>query len=475
MVATNATVVGSGPNGLAAAITLARSGIDVRVIEGAETIGGGTRTAELTLPGFRHDVCSAIHPLAMASTFFAGVPLTEHGVRWIEPPFAVAHPLDDGSAGHVERSFDATADALGVDAGAYRRLVGHAVDNWQVISDAVMAPLLTIPRNPFTLARFGLPATAPAAPLARRAFKTPRGQALFAGLAAHSIVPLTRPLTASFGVVLAATAHIVGWPFPAEGSDRIATALRSYLVEELGGSVETGRWIDALSAIDTDLALLDVTPRQFLSMSPSGLPTRVERSYRRFRYGPGIFKVDYALDGPVPWTAEECRSAGTVHVGGTLDEITDAEGAVGRGEHPERPFVLVAQQSLFDDTRAPEGKHTLWAYCHVPTGSDVDMTERIDTQIERFAPGFRDLVLDRHVMNSAAVHAHNPNYIGGDISGGSQSGLQSVFRPRLSTDPYSTGIPGVYLCSSSTPPGAGVHGMCGFHAANSALVASVKR
>jgi len=472
MVSGDATVVGSGPNGLAGAITLARAGLEVRVLEGADTIGGGTRTAELTLSGFRHDICSAIHPLAMASPFFAGVPLEDHGVRWIEPPFAVAHPLDDGSAGHIERSLDRTVAALGVDGRAYRRLVGHAVENWQVISDAVLAPLLTIPKNPFTLARFGLPATAPAAPLARRAFKTARGQALFAGLAAHSIVPLTRPLTASFAVVLAATAHVVGWPFPAGGSDRIAAALSSYL-ETLGGRVETGHWVDDLASLEAPLTLLDVTPRQIQAMAGDLLPGRIARSYERFRYGPGVFKVDYALDGPVPWTAEACFLAGTVHVGGTLDEITAAEAAVGRGELPDRPFVLVAQQSSFDDTRAPAGKHTLWAYCHVPAGSTFDMTGRIEAQIERFAPGFRDLVLDRHVMNTEAIHAYNPNYILGDISGGSHGGLQSVFRPRLTTNPYATGIPGVYLCSSSTPPGAGVHGMCGFHSANTALVSSV--
>ena len=439
----DAVVVGSGPNGLAAAITMTRAGRSALVVERAETVGGGTRSAELTEPGFVHDVCSAIHPSAAGSPFFSELPLTEHGLELVHPDALLAHPLDDGTAVTLERSVEATAAGLGADGPAYRKLIEPLVRE----QDRLVPFLLgsrPFPRHPIGAARFGLNAFRSAAGLAGR-FESERGKALFVGLAAHSMQSLRRSPTASFGLVLALMGHAYGWPAARGGSQAIADALVSYL-RSLGGEVETGR----------PVASVDELPSAVVTL-------------RKYRYGAGVFKLDWALDGPVPWTAEECTRAGTVHIGGTAAEIVESEDAVWRGEAPDRPYMIVAQQSLFDETRAPAGKHTLWAYCHVPNGSTVDMTERMEAQIERFAPGFRDLILARHAMSPADVEARNPNYVGGDINGGVQDLRQLYTRPAVRLDPYSTPADGLYLCSSATPPGGGVHGMCGLNAARSAL------
>jgi phytoene dehydrogenase-like protein len=465
----DAVVVGSGPNGLVAAITLARAGRSVLVVEAADTVGGGTRSAELTLPGFVHDVCSAIHPLAKASPCFAELPLEEHGVEFVEPPAPLAHPLDDGSAVLLERSVDQTAAGLGPgpDAEAYRKLMAPLVER----SDQLQPLLLgyrPIPRRPIFTARFGLLALRSAVGLAKR-FKGQRAKALFAGLAAHSIQDLHRSPTASFGLVLALFGHRHGWPLVRGGSQQLGDALAAHL-RSLGGEFQLGTRVDSVDELpDSDVKILDVTPRQLLRIAGHRLPGRYIRALRRYRYGPGVFKVDWALDGPVRWAAPECARAATVHVGGTLEEIAASEAAIWRGEEAERPFVLVAQQSLFDDTRAPDGKHTLWAYCHIPNGSEADMTERIEAQIERFAPGFRELVLERSVRRPAEIERENENYVGGDINGGVQDLRQLYTRPAIRLNPYSTPVKGLYLCSSSTPPGGGVHGMCGYWAARSAL------
>lgn len=470
----DAVVVGSGPNGLAAAITIAETGREVLVIEGADRVGGGMRTEEATLPGFRHDICSAIHPLGVASPFFLSLDLAQHGLEWIEPDVQVAHPLDDGSAPRLLRSLDESAAEMGEDAASYRRLVGPLVSNWDDLAPQLLGPLLRFPRHPIQLGRFGLRAALPARTLARTTFDTEQTRALFAGLAAHSILPLGSAFTASFGITFAATAHIGGWPLPRGGSQSIADAMAAHL-RSLGGSIETGDMVRSLSDLPPAGAyLLDVTPTQLSDLAGEALPGRYRRRLRQFRFGPAAFKVDFALDAPVPWIAEDPRRAGTVHLGGSLDEITVAEAAVAKGDHPDRPLVLVAQQSLFDETRAPEGKHTLWAYCHVPNGSTVDMTDRIEDQIERFAPGFRERILARAVHGPERLEARNPNYVGGDIAGGSHGGLQLIARPMISGNPYSTPLEGVYLCSSSTPPGAGVHGMCGYHAAKTALAGSLR-
>jgi phytoene dehydrogenase-like protein len=463
----DAVVVGAGPNGLAAAITIAREGRSVLLIEGEQTIGGGTRSAELTLPGFVHDVCSAIVPLAVASPFFASLTLDGHGLEFIHPRAALAHPLDDGSVALLDRSVDATARGLGEDHRSYRRLMEPLVDRADALLSDVLGPL-RVPRHPFVLARFGLSGIKSLRGLASR-FDGQAAQALLAGIAAHSMLPLDRAPSAAVALVLGMLAHTAGWPMARGGSQRIADALTTHL-RSLGAEIVTGRWVGSLDDLPPSRAvLLDVTPRQVLGIAGHRLPPGYRRSLERFRYGPGVFKVDYALDGPVPWKAEECSWAGTVHLGGTLEEIAAAEEIVAQGEHPERPLVLLAQQSLFDPTRAPDGKHTLWAYCHVPHGSPVDMTDRIEDQIERFAPGFRDRVLARSVMSPADLERHNPNYVGGDINGGLQSLLQTFARPTLRPVPYSTPLRGLYLCSSSTPPGGGVHGMCGYHAARAAL------
>jgi phytoene dehydrogenase-like protein len=461
-------VVGSGPNGLAAAITLAQAGYTVLVFEARETVGGGMRSAELTLPGFTHDICSAIHPLGVRSAFFSPLPLADYGLEWIQPPLAAAHPFDDGSAATLERSVTATAERLQQDAKAYRRLMEPFVANWDKLAHEFLGPL-RFPRYPLTMARFGLSAIRSAWGLANSTFTTERARGLFAGLAAHSIMPLEKSPTAAIGLVLGILGHVAGWPLPRGGSQKIADALANHL-QGLGGQIITGQPIKSVDELPSaQVILLDVTPRQLLRLAGHHLPAGYRRHLERYRYGPGVFKVDWALAGPVPWRAKECLAAGTVHVGGTLGEITAAEREVWQGKHPEKPFVLAAQQSLFDSSRAPTGKHTLWAYCHVPNGSTVDMTERIENQIERFAPGFRELILARHVMSPGGFEAYNSNYIGGDINGGVQDWRQLFSRPAFRLVPYSTPNKHIYLCSASTPPGGGVHGMCGYFAAQAVL------
>jgi phytoene dehydrogenase-like protein len=464
----DAVVVGSGPNGLAAAITLARAGKSVAVFEARATPGGGMRTAELTLPGFQHDICSAIHPLGIGSPFMRTLPLERFGVEWIFPPAALAHPLDDGTAVTLERDVGATAALLGRDARAYRRLFGPLARQWQPIAQFILSPL-GLPRHPLALARFGLPALAPADLLARTVFHEERARGFFAGMAAHSMLPLHQPASAAFGLTLGMFGHALGWPFPRGGTQRLADALVAYL-GELGGAVITDTPIATLDDLPPARVILcDVTPRQLIALAARHLPEAYCHRLTRFHYGPGVCKVDFALDGPIPWRAEACARAGTVHLGWSLSEIAAGERAAWQGEIAPRPFVLLAQQSLFDPTRAPEGKQTVWAYCHVPNGSTVDMTGRIAAQIERFAPGFGARVLRQHTLTALDMQAYNPNYIGGDINGGAQDMTQLFTRPTAQIDPYATPLHNLFLCSSSTPPGGGVHGMCGYHAARSAL------
>ena len=464
----DAIVVGSGPNGLAAAIALARAGRSVLVLEAASTIGGGTRSAELTLPGFRHDVCSAIHPLALASPFLRKLPLAEHGLEFAHPEIPLAHPLADGSAVALHRSVDETAAGLGVDTRAYRELMAPQAATWEALVDGLLGPLHA-PRNPLPSARFARLGLRSAKGLAGGRFKGTRARALLAGNAAHSTRPLTRPATAGFGLLLMTLAHAVGWPAAVGGSQAIADAMAS-LLRSLGGEIRSDCEVRSLADVrGVPAVLFDLTPRQILAIAGDELPARYRSALGRFRYGPGVFKLDYALAGPVPWTAPECRRAGTIHLGGTLEEIARAEAEVARGRHPESPYVLVAQQSLFDPGRAPAGSHTLWAYCHVPNGSDVDVSESVERQIERFAPGFRDLVCARSAMAPADLQAHNANHIGGDINGGAPDLRQLFARPVAKANPYATPNPRLFICSSSTPPGGGVHAMCGWHAARAAL------
>jgi phytoene dehydrogenase-like protein len=465
----DAIVVGAGPNGLAAAITLARAGRSVRVFEAASTAGGGTRTAELTLPGFRHDVCSTIMSLTSVSPFFQGVDLAAHGVELIHPDAPVAHPLDGGHAAVLERSVTATADALGgADGRAWRRLFGPLVLDSAKLGPEILQPVVHLPGHPLALARFGLPALRSASGLARGRFRDEPARALFAGIAAHSMLRLDRPLSASFGLVLAAFAHAAGWPMARGGSSAIADALVAEL-EAAGGEIVLGQRVGSLADLPpARTVLLDVTPRQLLAIAGDGLSPRTRRRAERFRYGSGVFKLDWALDGAVPWTAEGPRRAATVHLGGTLDEIAAAEADVAAGRHPDRPYVLFVQHMPWDPSRAPAGRATAWAYCHVPAGSTVDMTARIEAQVERFAPGFRDRILARASHGPAAMEAYDANYVGGDINGGIQDIRQLLFRPWPALDPYRVGK-GLYLCSSSTPPGGGVHGMSGMLAAQSAL------
>jgi phytoene dehydrogenase-like protein len=465
----DAVVVGSGPNGLSAAITLARAGCSVLVLEANSTIGGGARSAEITLPGFVHDVCSAVHPLAAGSPFFKSLPLEQFGLEWIHPGIPLAHPFDDGTAACVQRDVDLTAKSLQDDARAYRRLMKPLARNWEKLANEFLQPMLHLPRHFFALARFGVPALIPAATLAKFAFKHEPARALFAGIAAHSFLPLEATASSAVGLVLAMAGHAVGWPIPRGGSQMIANALADYL-RSLAGRIETNRPIDNLDDLPKTRAILfDVTVWEFARIAGNRLPSRYRRRLENFRHAPGVFKIDYALSAPVPWKSEECKKAGTIHLGGKLDEIATAERNVASGKIPERPFVLIAQQSLFDETRAPRSQHTLWAYCHVPANCNIDMSERIENQIELFAPGFRDCILARHTTNAVDLEKSNRNLASGDINGGAANLWQLIARPVFSPTPYRTPLPCIYLCSASTPPGGGVHGMCGYHAARAAL------
>ncbi len=469
----DAVVVGSGPNGLAAAVELARNGCSVAVLEAEDTVGGGTRSAELTLPGYVHDVCSAIHPLGYASPFFSTLPLEEHGLKWVHPLAPLAHPFDDGTAAVLERSVEETGKALDPDADAYRKLMGPIARDWNRLVGSLLGPPRP-PRHPFALARFGMRAVRSARGLAENLFEGEKARGLFAGNAAHSALPMEQAPSAAFGLVLGGLGHAVGWPLPKGGSQKIGDALVSYLLS-LGGEVYTGVRVGSVEEVPrTRSVLFDVSPRQLLKIAGEHFTDRYRRALERYRYGPGVFKVDFALDGPIPWRAEECRQAATVHLGATLDEISFGEAAAWRGEHPEKPFVLLAQQSLFDETRAPEGKHTVWTYCHLPNGSTFDMTERIEAQIERFAPGFKGRILARSTMSPADFERTNANLVGGDIYGGIQDFRQLFARPAVRLTPYSTPAKGLYICSSSTPPGGGVHGMCGYFAARAALAATLR-
>ncbi|HZA39729.1 MAG TPA: NAD(P)/FAD-dependent oxidoreductase [Actinomycetota bacterium] len=469
----DAVVVGSGPNGLAAGIELARAGASVLIIEAEETIGGGTRTRELTLPGYAHDVCSAVHPLILASPFVRKLPLDEYGLELIQPRAPLAHPLDGGRVAMLYRSLDQTAESLEDDGASYRKLLQPTVDGWEKISPGVLGPL-RIPRHPIRLALFGLRSINSATALIDNRFRGDKARAMIAGIAAHSMLRLDERPTGGFGILLAALAHAFGWPVVKGGSNEISKALAAHF-QSLGGTIATGWTVKSLDELPPHKALLfDLTPAQLLRIAGDRLSSSYRSRLKRFRYGPGVFKIDWALDGPVPWAAAECSDAGTVHAAGTAEEVAAAEAAVAIGAHPERPFVLAAQPSLFDSTRAPEGKHTLWAYCHVPHGSTVDMTQAIEDQFERFAPGFRDLVLERHTFNAAQMESYNANYVGGDINGGRQDMRQLFTRPVWRLNPYTTGAKDIYICSSSTPPGGGVHGMCGYWAARAALRRSLR-
>jgi phytoene dehydrogenase-like protein len=463
-----AVVVGSGPNGLAAAVVVAARGHRVLVLEGKETVGGGCRTAELTLPGFRHDVCSAVHPLGATSPLFRSLPLKEHGLTWVHPDVPLAHPLDDGSAVILGRSVDDTAVGLGRDRAAYRRLVAPLAEKWWQLAEDILAPL-GVPRHPLVLARFGLAAVRSVRDLVVGHFQGERARALFAGMAAHGALALDRAGTAAFALTLVSAGHAVGWPIAKGGSQAIADALASHLTA-LGGEIRVGSPVSSSKDLPESRAVLfDVTPRQLLSIVGPALPAWYRSRLRGFRFGPGVFKLDWALGDPIPWKARECARAATVHLGGTFEEIFSSERTVSEGGHPDRPYVLVGQPTLFDPCRAPEGKHTAWAYCHVPHGSRFDMTDRIEDQVDRFAPGFRDCILARSALSPTRLEEHNPNLVGGDISGGVSDLRQIFFRPRLWSRAYEIPGRGWYLCSSSTPPGGGVHGMCGFHAARLAL------
>jgi phytoene dehydrogenase-like protein len=463
----DAVVVGAGPNGLAAAVRLQQEGLSVLLLEGKQTIGGGLRSEQLTLPGFVHDVCSAIHPLAAASPFFSRLPLAEHGLEFIYPPIAAAHPFEEGGAALIGGTVEQTAASLGNDERAYLRLMQPLVRDWPDIAADVLAPL-HFPAHPGKMARFGLPALSAATTLARR-FHTREARGLWAGMAAHAIQPLSNVTTSAIGLVLMIAAHRKGWPLPRGGSSAIAGALASYFIS-LGGKIETGVNVRSLDQLPSHRALLlDLTPRQLLQLGGHRWSSLYKWQLERYRYGMGVFKIDWALDGRIPFKAAGCLQAGTVHLGNTLEEIAASEQQTSEGGYPEKPFVLLAQQSAFDPTRAPAGKHTAWAYCHVPNGSVADRTVAIERQIERFAPGFRERILARHTMSTGQLEAYNANYIGGDINGGAIDLGQLFTRPALRSSPYRTSTKGIYICSSSTPPGGGVHGMCGFHAAERAL------
>jgi len=467
----DAVIIGSGPNGLSASIRLAQAGFSVLVVEGSDTIGGGTRSAELTLPGFTHDICAAIHPLGLASPYLRKLPLHEHGLEWIQPDAPLAQVMDEGTV-VIEKDLDATAEALGADGKIYRKMMAPMVRDWDALMEDFLGPLPMPPKHPIAMTRFGLLALRSAKSLAGR-FQGAKARAAFAGMAGHSIMPLEWPLTAAFGLMLADLAHAVGWPVSKGGSQNITNAMASYL-KSMGGEIRTGEWISSLDSLPPSRVLLfDLTPRGLLKLAGGKLHTSYKRQLENYQYGPGVCKVDWALDGPIPWRDPATLRAGTVHVGGTFEEVAAAEAEVWKGKHPEKPFVLVAQQSLFDPSRAPKGKHTGWAYCHVPNGSTRDVSDLMERQIERFAPGFSDRILAKSAMTAMQMEAYNPNYIGGDINGGVQDWKQLFTRPAVQWNPYR--VPGdfgklrAYLCSSATPPGGGVHGMCGFYAAESAI------
>jgi phytoene dehydrogenase-like protein len=462
-----AVVVGAGPNGLAAAIALAQAGLKVEVFEAEPQPGGGARTLPLTLPGFLHDFGSAVHPMALASPFFSTLPLQDYGLEWIQPSAPVAHPLDDGTAVILERDLGEAEAALGSDGKHWRRAFGPFAQHWPQLAPEVLRPVSLFPRHPFLMARLGLMGFPSAIAFAHFRFGSVRTKALFAGLAAHSILALDEPLTAAFGIMFAATAHAVGWPIPKGGAQSITNALCAYL-KTLGGEVHTSARVNQLAELGQfDTALCDVTPRQLLALAGERFSSGYRRALEQYQYGPGVFKVDYALSSPIPWKAKECLRSATVHIGGTLEEISVSEDAMRHGRIAERPFVLLAQPTLFDPTRAPAGKHIAWAYCHVPNGSRENMLPRIEAQIERFAPGFADCILRRHVFSPASLEAMDANLIGGDIGGGLMSFSQFLFRPTRRF--YATSAPDIFICSSSTPPGGGVHGMCGYNAAKLAL------
>jgi len=466
----DAIVVGSGPNGLAAAIALARAGHSVRVYEGQPTIGGGSRSAELTRPGFVHDMASTVHALALLSPFLRALPLEKFGLQFAHPEAPFAHPLDDGTAVVVERSIDATANALGKrDGRAYTKLVRPFVANWERLMEALLGPFSL--RHPIMMARFGLPAGMSAERLAKHTFESERARAMYAGVAAHSMVPLDKLATSGYALGLIIAAHAVGWPVSRGGAQQLANALAAYL-RSLGGEIVTDTPVESLAALPPSrVVLLDVTPRQLVRIAGDRMARFRRWRLTRYRYGPGVFKMDWALNAKVPWRAPECLRAGTLHLGSSLAEIAQSERAAWEGRDSERPYVLAVQPSLFDPTRAPAGKHTLWAYCHVPNGSTVDMRERMERQIERYAPGFRDCIEDARATSPADLERGNANLVGGDIAGGAADLSQLYTRPVASLNPYGTSIDNVFLCSSSTPPGVGVHGMSGFHAAQAALKA----
>jgi phytoene dehydrogenase-like protein len=464
----DAVVVGSGPNGLAAAITLARAGRDVTVYEAADRPGGGCRTSELTLPGVLHDDCSAVHPMALASPFFRSIDLAARGVRWIQPSAPLAHPLDGRPAVILEQNVEATAERLGQDGKAWRRVFGPLVRDLEKLMPSLLAPVFRVPRHPIALARFGLPALLPATTFARAAFRTGEARALFGGLAAHAIYRLDRPPTAAFGLVFGLVGQSLGWPIVEGGSNRLVDALVAEL-QALGGRVVTGQRIGSLRDVPARTTVLDLAPRGVADVAAGQLPAAAINRLRRFRYGPGVCKVDWALSGPVPWSDPDVARAATVHLGGSLDELARSEAEVGGGRHAERPFVLFVQPSRFDRTRAPAGTEVGWAYCHVPHGSTVDASAAIEAQVERFAPGFRDLIVARHVRTAADIERYDENYVGGDIGVGLTDLRGVFFRPRAALDPYRLPGEGLFVCSSATPPGGGVHGMCGWHAAQSAL------
>lgn len=464
---TRAAVVGAGPNGLAAAVALARAGLEVTVFEAQDTIGGGTRTEELTLPGVLHDVCSAMHPLAVGSPFLQSLGLERHGLDWCWPDIDLAHPLDDGRAGVLRRSVDETVAGLGADGPAWRRLFAAPAERFDALTADILRPVAHVPRHPLVLAGFGLRALQPASFVARR-WQDATTRGLFAGMAAHSFRPLSSPTSASVGLALALSAHRYGWPVARGGSRAITDALAAALTER-GGRIETGRRVTSLAELDARVVMLDLAPNGVLELAGDRLPPRIARAYRRYRYGPAAYKVDLAVEGGIPWTNAACRHAGTVHLGGTLEEIAVAEAQVAAGRMPQRPFVLVGQQYLADPSRSAGDVHPIWMYAHVPHGYPGDATDAVLGQLERFAPGSRERIVGQAVRSPADFARYNPNFVGGDISAGANDPVQVLLRPRIAIDPYRTGIPGVYICSAATPPGAGVHGMCGANAAAAAL------